>query len=145
MKTLAGLIAEYASVKARRMALEKEASELKRDQEEPLKQQILLEMAATGIKSMKLDGIGSVVSKSSDHYEIVDMEKLSYFMLQQMVRCAKEGRPLSDGVLLQSRISRAVLEEYLGDSINLAEANDAALAQYGVKLVSKPDLSITKR
>lgn len=144
-QNLSKLIAEYAAVKAERMALEKKVADLKREKEDVLKQQILLEMAATGIRSMKLEGIGSVVAKSSDHYEIVDLEKLSRFMLQQMVQCAKEGRPLSDGILLQSRISRVNLEEYLGGLIDLEQADDAALAPYGIKLVSKPDLSITKR
>lgn len=144
-KTLPDLIAEYAKVKAERMSFEKKAAELKRDMEEPLKQLILMEMASSGVKSVNIDGIGSVAAKTSDHYEITDMEKLAYFMLQQMVKCAQEGRPLSDGVLLQARVSRAVIEEYLGDSINMAEADDAALAPFGVKLVSKPDLSVTRR
>ena len=138
-------MARYVAVKAKRTALEKEAAEIRQGEEESLKQQILLEMAASGISSMKLKGIGSVVAKATQHYEIVDMEKLCRFMMQQMVQCAKEGRPLSDGVLLQSRVSRSVLEEYLGDAINLAEADDAALAPFGVRLVSKLDLSVTKR
>lgn len=144
MKDLNQLVTEYIAVRKKRMQLEKEAAELKQEQEEPLKDAILMEMSSIGVKSVKFEGIGTVCCKASSYYEISDIETLTKFMLEQIVKCANEGRPLSDGLLLQGRVKRDNLEEYIGDYVSLETAENAELSRFGVRRVDKPVLSITK-
>lgn len=122
-----------------RLALEKKAADLKRDIEEPLRVQILQVMAAQGLKSANVEGLGRVVCKESHHYEIMDIESLAYQTFKLMVKAAEDGRPLSDGLLLQRRVHR----ENLDAVIEAAGGMDKA-AEFGVRNVTKTDLSYTK-
>ena len=93
-------------------------------------------MSAQGLKSANVEGIGRVVSRDTGYYEITDIDVLDRQMLAIMVENHKMGRPLSDGLLLQRRVSRENLELALEDN---PEAN------YGVNFAVKTTLSITKR
>lgn len=122
-----------------RLALEKKAADLKRDIEEPLRVQILQVMAAQGLKSANVEGLGRVVCKESHHYEIMDIEGLAYQMFKSMVKAAEEGRPLSDGLLLQRRVHRENLDAMIEAAGGMGKA-----AEFGVRNVTKTDLSYTK-
>lgn len=93
-------------------------------------------MSAEGLKSANVTGLGRVVSKETSHYEIVNIDQLAVQMFQAMLDAAKEGRPLADGFLLQRRVNRENLEQYIED--------EADTAKFGVKKVTKNDLSFTK-
>lgn len=122
-----------------RLALEKKAADLKRDIEEPLRVQILQVMAAQGLKSANVEGLGRVVCKESRHYEITDIESLAYQTFKLMVKAAEEGRPLSDGLLLQRRVHRENLDAMIEAAGGMGKA-----AEFGVRSVTKTDLSYTK-
>lgn len=136
MSSLRDLCVQYAEVRGRRTELERQAKELKEGQEADLQEAILAEMSAQGLKSANVEGIGRVVSRDTGYYEITDIDALARQMLAIMVENHKMGRPLSDGLLLQRRVSRENLELALEDN---PEAN------YGVNFAVKTTLSITKR
>lgn len=132
------MVQRYASLNAQRMQYEKLAKELKA-QEDEVKRSILLEMAASGIQSVHLEGLGRVVKTMRNHYEITDINSLALQMFRHMIYCAKNGRQLSDALLLQGRVSREALEALLPD-----DATDADMAAFGVKKAEEPVLSIRK-
>lgn len=136
-------------MRTRRQELEKEADGIKNGREAELKAQILAEMSAQGMKSANLEGVGRVVSKVTYHYEIRDIEALAVQMFKTMLESAKAGRPFSDGLLLQRRVSKEQLEAHMEAVASCIEgsgpdADAAAATMFGVKYVAKNDLSITK-
>lgn len=133
---LHSLVSRYAQVRAERLELERKAKEIAQGEEAELRKTILLEMSAQGFKSVNIEGIGRVVNKETSHYEIGDIELFARTMFETMLAAAREGRPFSDGLLLQKRISREGIE-------NLTEQG-AALDAMGVSRVIRQDLSITK-
>lgn len=133
---LHSLVSRYAQVRAERLELERKAKEIAQGEEAELRKAIQLEMSAQGFKSINIEGIGRVVNKETNHYEIGDIELLARTMFETMLAAAREGRPFSDGLLLQKRISREGIE-------NLTEQG-AALDAMGVSRVTRQDLSITK-
>lgn len=123
------------------MALEKQADEIKKGEEAELKKAIMAEFMSQGLKSANVDGIGKVVMKTTYHYEIRDLNQLAYQQLAMLVQAAKDGRPLSDGLILQARIHKDNLENTLTD----AGIPPEQLAQmFGVAREGRDDLSFTK-
>lgn len=138
MNTLPALISRYAEVRRKRLELESQAKEIAVSEELPLQEQILALMAADGVSSLKLDGIGRVVRRSKGHYEIRDSEKLARAMLKNMCVAVQDGRPLTDAMLLQRRVSRDAVE-------TLCEGREPAeLEALGLAYVEKDELSITR-
>ena len=136
-------------MRTRRQELEKEANDIKAGREQELKNAILAEMSAQGIKSANVEGVGRVVSKNTQHYEVVDIEALSEQMFRAMLKAKQEGRQFSDGLLLQRRVSRENLEAYMEIAASTIpgsgpEADDKTANMFGVKQVTKNDLSFTK-
>lgn len=119
------------------MELEHKADEIKNGEEAELKRQILIEMQTAGIKSANVEGVGRVVSKDTKYYEVQDMEKFARAMFQSMLDAAKQGRPFSDGILLQKRVHRENLETVL-------ENSGTQLDAYGIAQLVRTDLSVTK-
>ena len=136
---LTSLANEYIAVRTQRLELEKQAKELAHGREAELRQAILLEMSAQGFKSVNLEGVGRVVSKETKHYEIKDIELLARGMFRAMLEAAQAGRPFSDGLLLQKRLSREGLDNLMENS-----TVDSSLDALGVFQVVRNDLSITK-
>lgn len=141
MMTLNDMVREYITLRAERLALEKKAKDIKDGREAELRNSILMELAAQGMKSAHLEGVARVTSKASTHYEIVDLELLAQVMFKRMIDNLKEGRSLSDALMLQSRPSREALETFMEDAGGITEQ---AMQALGVKLVERPDLSVTK-
>lgn len=133
---LTSLASRYVQVRAERLELERKAKEIAQGEEAELRKRILLEMSAQGFKSINIEGIGRIVNKETSHYEIGDIERLARTMFETMLAAAREGRPFSDGLLLQKRISREGIE-------NLTEQG-TALDAMGVSKVTRQDLSVTK-
>lgn len=128
---------EYLQVRQQRMELEHQADEIKNGREAELKQQILLEMASSGIKSINLKGLGRVVSRETPYYEIADLNALARAMFKAMLDAAQDGRPFSDGLLLQKRVSREGLDALL-------EETGSDPTAFGVVQNVRTDLSITR-
>ena len=143
MSTLQDLVAGYIAARAQRVGLESQAKEIKSSQEDPLKERILAEMSAQGVKSANIDGMGRVASVSRVHLEITNIEALAMQMLRGMVQAHKEGRPMSEGLLLQRRPNRENIEALLAGQ-EVQPDDEVALNAMGIKQASKTDLSFTK-
>lgn len=141
MTSLTELVGAFIEVRGQRLELEKEADDLKKNTEEPLKAQILQLMSAQGLKSANVEGLGRVVAKETKHYEIMDIEALAFQMLKVMVEAAQEGRPVSDGLLLQRRVHRENLDTMLD---GMGEITDEKIAGFGVRKAVKVELAFTK-
>jgi hypothetical protein len=101
----------------------------------------MAEFTAQGLKSANVEGVGKVVLKTTYHYEIRDLNMLAYQQLAMLVQAAKEGRPLSDGLILQARIHKDNLENTLTE----AGITPEQVAQtFGVAREGRDDLSFTK-
>ncbi len=96
-------------------------------------------MAAQGLKSANVEGLGRVVCRETSHYEINNIEALAFQMLKVMVTSAQEGRPISDGLLLQRRVHRDNLDALLDGN-----TDEGYLSNFGVKKAIRTDLSFTK-
>lgn len=132
---------ELADLKARISALNEDLKALK-DREADLKRSVLIEMGPA--KSVNLEGVGRLVRKNNTRYEIRDIEALAMAMLKVMVANGKAGRPLSDGLLLQQRVSARNLEEVM-DAEGLDEASEEAYINgAGLARVTEQSLSFTK-
>lgn len=132
---------ELADLKARISALNEDLKALK-DREADLKRSVLIEMGPA--KSVNLEGVGRLVRKNNTRYEIRDIEALAMAMLKVMVANGKAGRPLSDGLLLQQRVSARNLEEVM-DAEGLDEASEEAYINgAGLARVIEQSLSFTK-
>lgn len=151
MSNMMAIVASYAQAREEK----KKANEdwEKWDQEEKrLAELILLEMSSQGIKTANIEGLGRVTRKENYHYEIQDVEALARKMLENMVRAHNEGRPLSDGFLLQRRVHKDNVETLLADQGVLDQDRDLTgkdpaekeLEKFGLKKASKNVLSFTK-
>lgn len=122
--------------------MEAQAKELK-EQELELQNIILQEMASSGTKSVNFDGLACVVSRTTTHYEVTDINLLARAILSRIVDAANRNIPLSEGLLLQFRPSRERVDAIME---NMDESKrTAALANMGLVLAERNELSITKR
>lgn len=138
-KTLKEMVEEYADLRTRRMELEKQAEEIKKGRESELKNLILLEMSSQGLKTANFEGLGRVTSRNKSYYEVQDPDRLAFALLGSLVKAGNEGRPLSDGLFLQRRVSSEVFETLLEDDKN------TPMEQYGIAQVTRQELSLTKK
>ena len=141
MATITELAARYAQVRQARLELEKQADEIKKGEEAELKKAIMAEFTAQGLKSANVEGVGKVVLKTTYHYEVRDLNMLAYQQLAMLVQAAKDGRPLSDGLILQARIHKDNLENTLTEA---GISPDQIVNTYGVAREGRDDISFTK-
>lgn len=112
-QNLARALAEsYAQLRAQREALDAQVKELKK-QEEEVKAQLINELSAQQMPSVRFDGLGRFVVKAATAYTITDIDRFCRATMQRMVDNAKAGRPLSDGLMLQKRPAKTVIEELM--------------------------------
>ena len=136
---LVSLVERYAELRAQREKLEAAAKEI-RAAEDEAKARLISEMDVQKIPSAKFDGIGRGVLRQNKRYEIADIELFARAMLQRMVDNAKSGKGLSDGLMLQRRPAKTVIEE-------LSEAyswTDKELAAQGLSSVENMDITFTR-
>lgn len=141
--TITELVKEFVKVRTERLELEKKADEIKKGREAELKQMIMAEFSAQGLKSANVQGVGRVVCKTTYHYEVKDLNMLAYQQLKMLVQAGKEGRPLSDGLILQSRINAGNLEDAVIQSGGSTD-NPDTMAAYGLVRAGREDLSFTR-
>lgn len=137
--TLADLANAFADARAQREKIEALAKEAKA-KEEQLKESLISEMAAQQIPSVKFDKVGRFVLKPSVRYDIADINLVARAMLAQMVDNGKNGRPLSDGLILQKRTAKTVIEE-MADALSWGEKD---FAERGLTPVEKMDMTFTR-
>lgn len=123
-----------------REKLEAQAKLLK-EKENDAKAALIQEMAAQQMPSVKLDGLGRFVVKSVASYDISDVELLSRAILARMVDNGQHGRPLSDGLLLQKRAAKGVIEELM----EAGYLDASKLAESGLEQSERMDLTFTRQ
>lgn len=133
---------KFIEIRSKRRALEAQAKELK-EQELELQNIILQEMSSSGTKSVNFDGLARVVSRTTKHYEVTDINLLARVILARIVDAASRNVPLSEGLLLQFRPSKERIDALVED-MDTSE-RDATLANMGLVLAERNELSITKR
>lgn len=91
--------------------------------------------------SVKFDGLGRFVIKPAVRYDIFDINLVAHAMLQRMVDNGKNGRPLADGLILQKRTSKTVIEELF--EADVIKQDD--LAGMGLAQAERMDLIFTRQ
>ena len=134
------LAESYTKLREMREKLEAQAKLLK-EKENEAKALLIQEMSAQQMPSVKLDGLGRFVMKSVAAYDISDIELLSRAMLARMVDNGQHGRPLSDGLLLQKRVAKGVIEELM----EAGYLDASTLAASGLEQTERMDLTFTKQ
>lgn len=131
---------QYAQVREMREKLDAQAK-LLRDKEDELKNQLINEMGAQQMPSVKFDGLGRFVVKSVATYTISDIDLFARAMLSRMVDNGKHGRPLADGLMLQKRPAKGVIEEL----IEAGYLQTSELAASGLEQTDRLDLTFTRQ
>lgn len=139
---LRGYTERFLEIRNKRRALELQAKELK-EQELELQGIILQEMSASGTKSVNFDGLARVVSRTTTHYEVTDINLLARAILSRIVDAANRNVPLSEGLLLQFRPSRERVDAITEDMDE--SERSATLASMGLVLAERNELSVTKK
>lgn len=140
--TLVELVKQYDAVRTKRLSLEKEADAIKSGEETELKQAILNELSAQGLKSANVEGVGRVAVRTTSHYEVTDLNALAIAFVARVVDNQNAGRPLSDGLPLQARPSREGIDAVL-DTADDDQQRQDKMSSFGVRLVERNDLSLT--
>lgn len=137
---LVSLVQRYAELRTQREKLESAAKDIKAVEDEA-KARLISEMDVQKIPSAKFAGIGRVVLRQKKQYEIADIELFTRAMLQQIVDNAEHGRRLSDGLMLQKRPAKTVIDE-------LAEVgswtDEKAFSDRGLSMSETLDITFTK-
>lgn len=131
---------QYAQVREMREKLEAQAALLK-EKENELKAQLINEMGAQQMPSVKFDGLGRFVVKTVSSYAITDIDLFARAMLARMVDNGSHGRPLSDGLMLQKRPAKGVIEELVEAGYLRADT----LAEQGLEVSERLDLTFTRQ
>lgn len=144
-------IALYRQIRAARADLEAQVKACK-EQEDALKQQILLDLEAAGIDSAKVDGY-TVSRVTGVRVEIVSHETLQRVMFDRMKAADSDGRPLQDALLLQRTVAKNAALALIRERLKLAETDTLQVsapevadqaAALGLRLVPTVDLSLRK-
>lgn len=142
LSRMTSLVEELIANRGQQKSLREQLDELK-GQEEDLKRSILLCME--GAKSINLEGLGRITRTTKTYYSISNIEKLAVQMFKLMLENGQRGMPLSEGLLLQQRVSKSALDGIM-DSLELDETQRAAyIVEAGLNEVSEPALSLTKK
>lgn len=122
-----------------REKLEAQAKLLK-EKENEAKALLVQEMAAQQMPSVKFDGLGRFVVKPVTAYEISDLELFTRAMLERIVDNSQHGRPLSDGLMLQKRPAKGVIEEL----VEAGYMQESDFASKGIEQSARMDLTFTR-
>lgn len=137
---LVSLVKRFAELRAQREKLEAAAKEIKAAEDEA-KARLISEMDIQKIPSARFEGIGRVVLRPTKRYEIQDIELFARAMLQQMVDNAQNGRRLSDGLMLQKRPAKTIIDEL---ALNGNWDAETAFAERGLAVSENMDITFTK-
>lgn len=129
----------YAELRAKREAMEAEAKKIA-EVEAQVKARLVTEMGARQMTNARFAGVGAFRLRDAVRYEITDIELMARAMLQRMVDNGKNGRPLSDGLMLQKRTAKTVIEELITSGDILV----ADLADMGLMQNTQKDLTFTR-
>lgn len=137
MRSLRESVQLLDQVRNERLELEKQADALK-EQEEQLRQEIIADMTAQGLKTTKFDDGIRVTVKNTQTYCVQDIEKLLVWQIKELIKCHKENRPLVDGLLFQQRLG----QKNLDDRFENAYSPEVG-ASLGFVVKTRKDLSLT--
>lgn len=136
---LVSLAQRYADLRAQREKLEAAAKEI-RAAEDEAKARLISEMDVQKMPSVKFDGIGRIVLRQNKRYEVADIELFTLAMLQQIVDNANAGRRLSDGLMLQKRPAKTIIDELASDG----SWDDEGFATRGLAVTENLDITFTR-
>lgn len=142
MDKLNELAKMFVDVRTKRLALEKEANEIKNGAEKLLRYSLLMMLEANGVKSVHVENIGRIVRTEKNFYSIADLEKFAYRMFKSMQKAQEEGRPLSNALLLQKRVHKEALESHM-DTLDIEE-KDKLAELFGINYITVNDISFTQ-
>lgn len=137
---LVSLVERFAELRAQREKLEAAAKEIKAAEDEA-KARLISEMDVQKIPSAKFDGIGRVVLRQNKRYEIADIDLFARAMLQRMVDNAQSGRRLSDGLMLQKRPAKTIIDEL---AANESWDDETAFTKRGLSVAENMDITFTR-
>lgn len=140
MSKVLELAQRYAEVRRQREELDKLVKEAKLREDE-VKALLISEMSAEQMPSVKFDGLGRFVIKPAIRYDIADIDRLMETQMRLMIDNLEAGRPISDGLLLQRRTAKGVIEELKENNSWTAED----LASKGLVVTENFDLSFTRQ
>lgn len=139
-------VARWRDIRKTRMELEHMAKQLASGPEAEARAQILMWMDANGLPGIKTDS-GTVSRSKRFHIEIADMDTFCDYMVSQLSAAKAGGRPMVDGLLLQQRVLKSSVIEYLCSELgvnNLVDIPDeqcnTLLEGMGLKFVSYFDV-----
>lgn len=139
--SLKKLLMELTTIRDQRKNLEDKAKALKIE-EERISDEMLILMAALGLKSANFPGIGKLHMREKVRYEITDYELVLRYMLSEMVAAGRDGRPWADAQLFQKRLNETALRA------RLEEIQDSEKEEYlesiGVREYVKAEIALTK-
>lgn len=138
--TLQQVAQQYAQLREMREKLEAQAKLLK-EKEDELKARLINEMSAQQMPSARFEGLGRFVVKAVTSYNITDIDQFARAMLARMVDNGKNGRPLSDGLMLQKRPAKGVIEEL----VEAGYLDVGKLAENGLEASERLDLTFTRQ
>jgi len=142
MATISEMVQCLKDTRERRLAMEKQAKEMKAVEDE-LTERLLMEMGAQNLKSINIEGVARVAVRDTYHIEIADIEKLTKAMFIKMMDAIRNGHSMTDALMLQQRVAKSQIEDMLTsqypDGIP-AEAYDSM----GLRKVDDRTLSLTK-
>lgn len=139
---MTSLVGQLIQNRSQQKSLREQLDILKGEEDE-LRRSILLAMGSA--KSINLEGLGRITRTTKSYYSISNIEKLAIQMFKLMVENGQKGMPLSEGLLLQQRVSKSALDGIM-DNLELDETQRAAyIAEAGLNEVSEPALSLTKK
>jgi len=145
------IVAQWREVYKMRTHLDDLSKQLKEGPEAELRASIMMYLEVNNLSGIKTDD-GTVGKKATQRVEIVDLDKLCGYMLNNMNNL-KEGMRLADNLLLQKTAHKAeilkILYTMLGaekdDKVPDDKLNEVGAA-LGVHVVSKADITFnTKR
>lgn len=141
-------VLRYKEARRQRLELDDLSKKIKEELEEPLKAELLEYLGSQGLQNAKT-AHGTIAQRKNTRVEVLDIETVCSVMLENMLKLRDEGKPLADALLLQKTAHKAnvteVVNEILGNPNPDEEQFNEVASRFGMRAVSKIDLSLTAK
>jgi hypothetical protein len=133
------LVTRWQEIEDKRKLLEKASAELKRQAEE-LMAAIGNTLDASNMKSVRLDGLGTVYKQIDRKTRLTDLNKFCAQQIKSFAACAKDGRPWVDGLLFQQRVRQTDLLKIADTLESVSEFENI----YGIAVINEAAIRMRK-
>lgn len=140
MSKVLELAQKYVELRSWREELDRQAKDA-RALEDEAKALLISEMSAEQMPSVRFDGLGRFVLRPAVRYDIADIDRLMEAQMRLMIGNLENGRPISDGLLLQRRTAKGVIDELRENNSWTTED----LASRGLTETENFDLTFTRQ